>query len=68
MKDNDHMADVLVNYDEMTAEHNKVKQAACADAMFTRVRKCQSIGLEEVFILFIIAFSVLLPHAAHAEE
>jgi len=25
MKDNDHMADVLVNYDEMTAEHNKVK-------------------------------------------
>ena len=25
MKDNDHMKDVLVNYDEMTAESNKVK-------------------------------------------
>jgi len=25
MKDNDHMKDVLVNYDDLTAEHNKVK-------------------------------------------
>jgi len=25
MKDNDHMGDILVNYDEMTAENNKVK-------------------------------------------